>query len=173
MENLLEILKYALPSVLVILITYVMLSHFMNNEEKRRSFLLRRETRKTSMSHKLNAYERLSLFLERITPSSLLVRVPAQNLLVKEYHRLLLQSIRSEFEHNLSQQIYVSDPVWQQVVLAKNATIGIINKIVQECPPDAPASDLSTKVLNHTMEMDRFPTQQALTILKAELRKEL
>ena len=173
MENLLEILKYALPSVLVILITYVMLSNFMNNEEKRRSFLLRRETRKTSMSHKLNAYERLSLFLERITPSSLLLRVPAQNLVVKEYHRLLLQSIRSEFEHNLSQQIYVSDPVWQQVVLAKNATIGIINKLVQECQPDAPASDLSTKVLNHTMEMDRFPTQQALTILKAELRKEL
>ena len=173
MENLLEILKYTLPSVLVILITYVMLSNFMNNEEKRRSFLLRRETRKTSMSQKLNAYERLSLFLERITPSSLLVRVPAQNLVVKEYHRLLLQSIRSEFEHNLSQQIYVSDTVWQQVVLAKNATIGIINKLVQECPPDAPASDLSTKVLNHTMEMDRFPTQQALTILKAELRKEL
>ena len=53
MENLLEILKYALPSVLVILITYVMLSNFMNNEEKRRSFLLRRETRKTSMSQKL------------------------------------------------------------------------------------------------------------------------
>ncbi|NBR82518.1 MAG: hypothetical protein EBT52_02200 [Flavobacteriia bacterium] len=173
MENLLEILKYALPSVLVILITYVMLSNFMNNEEKRRSFLLRRETRKTSMSQKLNAYERLSLFLERITPSSLLVRVPAQNLVVKEYHRLLLQSIRSEFEHNLSQQIYVSDTVWQQVVLAKNATLGIINKLVQECPPDAPASDLSTKVLSHTMEMDRFPTQQALTVLKAELRKEL
>ena len=172
MENLLEILKYTLPSALVILITYVMLSNFINNEEKRRSFLAKGD-RKTTISHKLNAYERLSLFLERITPSSLLLRVPAQNLLVKEYHRLLLQNIRSEFEHNLSQQIYVSDPVWQQVVHAKNATIGIINKLVQQCPPDAPASDLSTKVLNHTMEMDRFPTQQALTILKAELRKEL
>lgn len=173
MEAFLEILKYSLPALLVVLITYLMLSNFMDNEEKRRSYLLRRETRKASLSYKLQAYERLSLFLERITPNSLLVRVPANKLTVRDYHSLLLKSIRDEFEHNLSQQIYVSDDAWRQVVHAKSATVGVLNKLVQECKPDDPAVEFSTKVLGYAMELERFPTRQALLFLKAELRTEL
>jgi hypothetical protein len=173
MEAFLEIIKYTLPALLVVLITYLMLSNFMDNEEKRRSYLLRRETRKASLSYKLQAYERISLFLERITPNSLLVRVPAKKLEVRDYHVLLLKSIRDEYEYNLSQQIYLSDDAWRQVVHAKSATVGILNKMVQECRPDEPGVNLSKKVLNYAMELETFPTRQALTFLKSELRSEL
>lgn len=173
MEAFLEILKYLLPALLVVLITYLMLSNFMDNEEKRRTYLLRRETRKASLSCKLQAYERMALFLERITPSSLLVRVQSGGLNVRDYHALLLKSVRDEFEHNLSQQIYLSDNAWRQVVHAKSATVGILNKLVQECNPQDPGVKFSTKVLNYAMELETFPTRQALNFIKAELRTEL
>lgn len=173
MEAFLEILKYSLPALLVVLITYLMLSNFMDNEEKRRNYLLRREARKASLAHKLQAYERMALFLERITPNSLLVRIPAGKMTVRQYHAILLKSIRDEFEHNLSQQVYLSDDAWRQVVHAKSATVGVLNKLVQECKPDDAALHLSTRVLNYAMELESFPTRKALMFLKAELRTEL
>jgi hypothetical protein len=135
MEVFLEILKYTFPALLMLLLTYLMLSNFLDNEENRRRYLLRKDVRKNALPYRLQAYERLSLFLERITPNSLLVRVPAKNLTAYEYQALLLKSIRDEFEHNLSQQIYISEEAWHMVVTAKSATVSIINKIATQVDP--------------------------------------
>ena len=94
MDIILEILKYALPSIFLLLLTYMMLSNFMENEEKRRSYFLKKETQKSALPIRLQAYERLSLFLERITPDRLLLRVPSKGLNVSQYRNLLVQNIR-------------------------------------------------------------------------------
>ena len=172
MEVFLEILKYTFPALLMLLLTYLMLSNFLDNEENRRVFLLKKEVRKSAMPIRLQAYERITLFLERITPNSMLIRVPANKLNCFEYQSLLLLTIRTEFEHNLSQQVYISEEAWRLVVTAKSATVSIINKIAGELGPEASGIELSKKILEHTMEIGTFPTKSAIHFLKTEVRHE-
>lgn len=173
MEIALEILKYTFPALLMLLLTYLMLSNFLDNEENRRNYMLKREVRKNALPTRLQAYERITLFLERITPNSLLVRVPAKNLTALEYQALLLKSIRDEYEYNLSQQIYISEEAWRLVVTAKSATVSIINKIAAETKPDSSGIDLSKNILNHTLEIGVFPTRSAIHFIKGEIKQEI
>lgn len=172
MDVFIEILKYALPSIFLLLLCYMMLTNFMENEEKRRSYFLKKETQKSALPVRLQAYERLSLFLERITPDRLLVRLHSQNLTAKQYQNLLTETIRTEFEHNLSQQIYISDEAWKLVVDAKSATVGIINNISNEFNDEDDGMKLRKAILNHVMEMEQFPTKRALRLLKAEVKRD-
>ena len=172
MDVFLEILKYTFPALLMLLMTYLMLSNFLDNEENRRKFLLKREVRKNSLPIRLQAYERITLFLERITPNSLLVRIPAQTMNCYEYQTLLLHTIRNEFEHNLSQQVYISEEAWRISVTAKSATVSIINKIAGDLGREATGLELSKKILQHTLEIGTFPTRSAIHFIKTEVRQE-
>lgn len=172
MDVIFEILKYALPSIFLLILCYMMLTNFMENEEKRRSYFLKKETQKSALPIRLQAYERLSLFLERITPDRLLVRLHSQGLNAPQYQTLLVETIRNEFEHNLSQQIYISEEAWKLIVDAKSATVGIINNISNEFDEKAEGLALRKAILNKTMEMESFPTKKALRYLKGEVRRD-
>lgn len=169
MEIFLEIFKYTFPALLMLLLTYLILSNFVDNEEKRRLYLLRKKNQKSALPLRLQAYERLTLFLERITPNSLLVRQSSGSLNVKQYQQQLQKAIREEYEYNLSQQIYVSDEAWRMVVTAKSATVSIINNIASKLPADAPGVELSKKVLEECMNMNQLPTRAAINFLKQEI----
>ncbi len=172
MDVILEILKYALPSIFLLLLCYMMLSNFMENEEKRRSYFLKKETQKSALPIRLQAYERLSLFLERITPDRLLLRLSSKGMNVQQYRSVLVNAIRQEFEHNLSQQIYLSDEAWKLVVTAKSATVGIINNVAEELDPKKEGVELSKALLNKVMTMESFPTKKALGYLKREVKRD-
>lgn len=172
MEIFLEILKYTFPALLMLLLAYLMLSNFTENEENRRLYFLKKETQKQALPIRMQAFERITLFLERITPNSLLVRTPASGLSAKEYQSLLLKTIRNEFEYNLSQQIYVSEEAWQMVVTAKSATVSIVNRVAQGLPAEATGVDLSKRILEHAMELGTFPTRNAIHYLKSEAYRE-
>ena len=90
----------------------------------------------------------------------------------KQYQTLLTETIRAEFEHNLSQQIYVSDEAWKLLVDAKSATVGIINNIAKDFQADDDGMRLRKTILNKTMEMESFPTKHALRYLKAEVKRD-
>jgi len=171
MDVFLEILKFALPSIFLLVMTYLMLSNFMDNEEKRRMYFLKKETQKSALPIRMQAYERLALFLERITLDRLLVRVPARKMNTETYSRVLVDLIRQEFEHNLSQQIYVSENTWKMVVRAKSTTVTLVNNTANELSPQTPGIELSKKLLNHIMEMEAYPTKQALSYLKGEVAR--
>ena len=170
MDVVIDILKYALPAIFLLILAYMMLSNFIENEEKRRRYFLKKETQKSALPTRMQAYERLTLFLERIHPDRLLVRVPAKKVTVRGYQQLLTYHIRQEFEHNLSQQIYVSDEAWQYVVNAKSSTVGIINSWAQDLDPDAPGVELSKHLLNKMMEQETHPIQNAIRVLRNEVR---
>lgn len=171
MDVFLEILKYALPSIFLLVMTYLMLSNFMDNEEKRRSYFLKKETQKSALPIRMQAYERMAMFLERITLDRLLVRLPVKKMTVEQYRHLLVDIIRQEFEHNLSQQIYISENSWRLVVRAKSTTVTLINNAAAELKEEDKAIDLSKKLLNQVMEMENYPTKQALVYLKGEVKR--
>ncbi|HXH19772.1 MAG TPA: hypothetical protein VNJ07_11895 [Chitinophagales bacterium] len=172
LESILEILKYVLPSLIVFLTAFFVLKSFFNNEMKKLEQQLRTESRKDTLPLRLQAYERLSVFLERISPVNLIPRTVQPGMTAMMLKQALLQSIRMEYEHNVSQQIYVSTNVWRTVSLVKDEIIKDINLLSASMPPEAPAKDLSKRILEYYLESEHvLPTQQALDLIKMEVKK--
>jgi hypothetical protein len=118
------------------------------------------------MPIRLQAYERLALFLERISIPSLVVRVAPKSADKAAYENLLIKNIENEFEHNLSQQIYMSDECWNIIKAAKNATIQAIRRAGMS--ESDTADKLREDVLNETMDR-QSPSATALAFVKKEI----
>ncbi len=171
-ESILEILKYVLPSIIVFLTAFFVLKSFFNNEMKKLEQQIRSESRKDTLPLRLQAYERLSVFLERISPVNLIPRTIQPGMNAQMLKQALVQAVRMEYEHNVSQQIYVSTNVWRTVSIVKDEIIKDINVLSASLPPDAPAKELSKRILEHYLESEHvLPTQQALDLLKVEVKK--
>lgn len=130
--------------------------------------MIRQENQKTALPLKLQAYERMALFLERISLGKLLLRVKPVSQHIQDYEDLLTRTIDMEFEHNLSQQIYVSTECWNVIKTSKNATIGMIRKTAKR--EDIENADmLREKMLTGLMDQTA-PTDAALDYIKNEVR---
>lgn len=168
----LEILKYILPSLVVFLTAYYVISAFLKSERDKAELQSRIGNKQDILPLRLQAYERLAVFLERITPSSLIPRVIQQSMTAKRLQQSLIQNIRMEYEHNLSQQIYVSTRIWGMVSLVKDEMIRDINILGASVPENASAKDLSKRILEYYLESDEaVPAQSALEAIKAEVKK--
>lgn len=126
---------------------------------------------RTVTTIKLQAYERIILFLERISLESLIVRVSSPEMTSSQLHNALLSSIRSEFEHNLSQQIYMSQQAWEVVRNARSNMIKIINSEAEKLPPDSSGIALSKKLLEKIMDLEKEPTRAAIDYVKNEIAR--
>ena len=169
-EFLLDIAKIAIPGILLLLATYYVLNNLLKNEERNRYYNLRKETAKVLNPIRLTAYERLALFLERIQPDSLLLRVQQNGMKAKELHLALLTTIREEFEHNVTQQIYVSNDVWIVTKNAKESIVQLVNTCASEVPDDLPAVELSKIIIERYGSIETTPVDVALNMLKSEVK---
>lgn len=169
METLFDILKITIPALIVFLTAWVLLRNLMKNEEGRRKQELILQNSRNVVPIKLQAYERIILFLERISLESLLLRISTSEMTVSQLQSALLTTIRSEFEHNLSQQIYMSPQAWEVVKNARSNMIRMINSEAEELSGTSPAIDLSKKLLEKVMELESEPTRAAIDFIKAEV----
>lgn len=167
-ENILQLFFYLLPAVVVGLISYYFFQMHFKNEEKRRRFVLRQENQKDALPLRLQAYERMALFLERISLGKLLLRVKPVSQDIQDYEDLLTRTIDMEFEHNLAQQIYLSTECWNVIKTSKNATIGMIRKTAKREELES-ADMLREKLLTGLMDQTA-PTEAALDYIKNEVR---
>ena len=162
-----DLFLFAIPSIITGIIAYYFFREHTKNEDGRRRYLLKKDMQVNAMPLRLQAYERMTLFLERISPSKLLIRIAPNNSNKADYEALLIQSIEQEFEHNLSQQIYISDKCWSIATTAKNATIQLIRKASMLEKTDT-ANKLREVVLTEMMER-RSPSDAALSFIKEEV----
>ena len=168
-KDFIDFFKFLTPSVvMLIVVVYLVGGHFRDNE-KRQKMKLVRGNKKLITPLRLQAYERLVLLLERITPEALLMRTGAKT--CETLHRELLHTICTEFEHNLTQQLYVSTEAWNSVKNAKNYTITLINNAAREIEGNTPASQLSRKILDMAMELEQPITEKALNEIKREIQQ--
>lgn len=171
MKTAYDILLMTIPALIVFLTAWLVLRNMMkNDQDKRRQELILQNT-KTVTPTRLHAYERIVLFLERISLESLLVRVSTPEMSAPQLHSALLTTIRSEFEHNLSQQIYMSSQAWEVVRNARSSMIKIINTEFEKLPDGSIGMALSKRLLEKIMEMDKEPTRVAIDYLKAEIAR--
>ena len=168
-DKILEVILYAVPALITGLIAFYFFREHTKNEEGRRRFLLHKDLQSSTTPVRLQAYERMVLFLERIKITKLLVRVQPTSSNKKDYETLLIATIEQEFEHNLTQQIYVGEECWNYITAAKNATIKSIR-----------TAGLSTEVnsadkLRETILTDGIeslpPSDAALSYIKEEVNQ--
>lgn len=171
MDDFFEILKLLLPALLVFLTTFYMLKKFLDNEDKKRLMELKQEGHKFVTPIRFQAYERMILFLERISPENLLMRVHKPGMNARIFQAELLQTIRTEFEHNISQQIYISNSGWDLVKRSKEETIKIINIASSKVNDNSSGLDLSKVIFKIITELGKVPTQVAVDFLKKEIRQ--
>lgn len=166
-ERIFDLFLFAIPALITGTIAYFFFREHTKNEDGRRRFLLHKDMQVNTLPIRLQAYERMAIFLERITPSKLLIRVAPLSSNKEDYESLLIANIDQEFEHNLSQQIYVSDECWNITTAAKNATIQLIRK-ASLLEKTATANKLREVVLMEMMEK-RAPSDAALSYIKQEV----
>jgi len=170
-SDFIDFIKYILPSVFLLAAMIYIVGGYFRDAEKREKMKVIRGNQKLVTPLRLQAYERLTLLLERISPESLLMRSPNTPAKTCDaLHLELLHSVRVEFEHNLSQQLYVSQDAWNTVKNAKNFTINLINNAAKEVPGNAPATQLSRRLLDMAMELDQPITEKALNQIKREIQ---
>jgi hypothetical protein len=171
MEVLLDILQITVPSLLVFLTAWFLLRNMIrNDQDKRRQELILQNSR-AIIPIRLQAYERVVLFLERISLESLLVRINTPGMSAAQLHSALLNTIRSEFEHNLSQQIYMSQQAWEVVKNARSNTLKLINTEFEKAPETATGLEFSRRLLEKVMEIEKEPTKTAVEYIKNEVAR--
>lgn len=171
MEIAADILKITIPALLVFLTSWILLRNMIRNDQDKRRQELVLQNSRTVTPIKLQAYERIVLFLERISLESLLVRISTSDMTASQLHTALLNAIRSEFEHNLSQQIYMSQQAWEVVRNARSNMIKIINSEVEKMAPDSTGMALSKQLLERIMELEKEPTRAAIDYIKGEISR--
>lgn len=170
MDLALQIIAYTLPSLIVFLITFFMVKAFFDKEYKLRLLEYREQNLRQSLPVRLQAYERLILFLERISLNNLLPRVRTKEMNVAAFRQALITQIGIEYEHNLSQQLYVSPRVWEVVKAAKEEMKSVINRHSMELRPDAPSAELSKSIISKLAELEEdTATVKAILALKQEV----
>ncbi len=127
MEIILEIVKITIPAVIVFLTVYVLMKYHYRKVYSIEVLKTRNENINTTLPLKLQAYERLALFCERISPQSLIFRLKKDSVSAEDLKNLMILTIKQEFDHNITQQIYVSDSLWDIVTIGKNQLIEIIS----------------------------------------------
>lgn len=165
-DNILQLFGFLLPAVVTGVVAFYFFRLHTRNEEGRRRYMLHKDSQKDAMPIRFQAYERMALFLERIAIPSLVVRVAPKSTDKADYEHLLISNIEKEFDHNLSQQIYMSDECWNIIKAAKNATIQSIRRAAMS---ETDSSDkLREDILNATMDK-ASPSATALAFIKKEI----
>ena len=175
MNTLSEISKIILPALLVAILAYFLIKQFLERDEKRQELFnkqkIKLDMQKTMLPLRLQAYERLVLLLERISPANLLIRVNRPGMTAAEFQSELTQALRDEFDHNLSQQVYVSGKAWENLKNAREELLRMINSSATKLEADATGADLAAEIFALDLQPGKQAYQIALDQLKEEFRE--
>lgn len=169
MNSILEILKYILPSVVVAATAYYLIHLFLTRETESRLKEAQIQNKSLITPIRLQAYERIVLFLERISPQNLILRVNEPGMTARDLQSVLIRQIRDEYEHNLSQQVYLSNKSWELVKTAKEDLIKIVNTSAAQIGDEATSTDLAQKIFEEYLRADKTSVSFALDFVKKEI----
>ena len=172
-NTLLELLKYTVPAIVVLITSYVIVNKFLVSQMQRKQMAIFKDAQDVTLRLRLQAYERLTLFIERISQRQLIARIYDSNMTVRDLQQAVILTITAEFEHNLAQQIYVSKNVWETVKGVKEQEMNMVSTLARTLDPEAPARDLHARILEVVSQAGEndLPTDIALKIIKDEAAK--
>ena len=165
-----DIIKYIVAgSVVVAVANWLFWPQYNSRALRLKSLDMARDVKKEVLPLRLQAYERVVLLVERINPAHLLVRLHQPSLSALDFQHILLNEIRSEYQHNITQQLYVSDLAWSVTKQLKDNTVALIRNTMSTLPATASAKEFNALLLTHIAEMEENPYDLALRTIKNEL----
>ncbi|MEO5910222.1 MAG: hypothetical protein ABIP95_05000 [Pelobium sp.] len=167
----LDILKYTLSGILVFFTAYFLLKNHLDNYYNLKKMEYKTIVIKDILPLKLQAYERMTLFVERINPINLLLRLHSSGMSSKEMQSLILSEIKAEYQHNISQQLYISNDAWGIIKRVKEDTINMVNQSMASLHPEASAVELSKLIFSRLESVEENPYDLALLILKNDIQE--
>ena len=171
MEILAELAKLIIPAAIVLYGMYLTVKSFTRKELESSLLQLKMKNTETILPIRLQAYERICLFLERISPNNLVIRLNDSSYSAKQFQQILISEIRNEYNHNLSQQVYMAEHGWTMVKNAKEEIIAIINQSGEGLEENSKSIDLARRIFERMTERDQDPVSVALAEVKNEIRQ--
>lgn len=170
MEYFIDLLKLILPAGAVLYGMYLVVMSFLSKEREKMLVDLKSQHTQTILPLRLQAAERICLLLERITPNNLVRRTNPSEFSAAELHSRLVNEVREEFNHNLSQQVYFTVEAWETVRKAVEDTVTLINMSRQHLGPDASGMELAKAIFSQSLEQKNDLISQALKEIKSEVQ---
>lgn len=167
----LDIIKYTIAGLGVVWIAFYLFKPYLDRSESMQLIELKKTISAQTLPLKLQAYERVVLFVERINPSNLLVRLNNPEYSAAELYMLIVAELRNEYQHNVTQQIYVSTNTWAIVRRLKDETLGVINYAIKDLPETATGLELSKTILTQISQSDKNPYDIGLSLIRKELEE--
>ena len=164
----LEIVRYTVPSLVVFFTIYFLLNRQFRQQMYTEQLRFGSKRREQTDAVKLQAYERLILFCERIDPQHLFLRLNTGDMSALEMQQAMLVAVNQEFTHNYTQQLYVSAKLWKIIVLAKDQVMGIITETGAHLQPGDPAVQLLQLLGRVKVDLSLDPLEQAKSAIKNE-----
>lgn len=172
MENWVLIFLVTIPALGVFGVVYFLMKQFFHREMKIREEEIRLKSRKDYIPLRIQAYERTVLYLERIDPNNLIMRLHRPGMSAKMLHAEILKSIREEYIHNMAQQLYISEKGWDLVKQAKEETVKIFNMAHNSMENDiASGVEFSKVVFDIVGRLEHLPTEKAIKYLRKDFQK--
>jgi hypothetical protein len=172
METLIgDLLKLLLPASLVLYAMYLVVKSFLNKDFEKKLVELKFKNSEIVLPIRLQAYERMTLFLERISPHNLIVRVNEGGITAGYLQQKLLHEIREEYNHNMSQQIYMTQETWTAIKQSMENIVTLINTSAQHVSADARSIELAKLILEQLIQSNNDPVAPAMKMLKNEISK--
>lgn len=165
-----EILKYCVPALCVLLTTWLVMHKFYQSEAEKRLWELKRLSQKEISPLRMRAYERLALLLERTTPEHMFLDLNLAEMTILQVQQHLMRTIRMEYDHNLSQQIYVSEEVWTAILASREQMVAFINSVAQQMPKDSSALDFAKVMITAYAANGETTNEKAMQLLRSEAR---
>ncbi len=172
MEPIYDLLKIIIPAGIVLYAMFLVVKTMMQKQNEAKIIEMKSKNKEIVLPIRLQAYERMTLFLERISPDQLIKRVNKSEMNVAELQYVILNEIREEFNHNLSQQVYMSDEAWKIIKNAKEELIMLINQSAKELNPEAKSLELVKSIYSQSLEKRIDSLEYGLTFLKNEIQQE-
>ena len=171
LDYLFDLFKILIPSVAVVVVVQVMLKNHFDDQKRRDQLISAKSDRQDLRPLQMQAFERLVLFLERLQPDNLMMRIQKPRMSARALHTAMLKAIRQEYEHNMTQQLYVSPASWKLVLMARDEVSKLVNLAATQVAEDATSLDLGKSMMDIVMRMDKMPTDVAILGLKSEFQK--
>ncbi len=171
MEIAFQLALIVVPAGAVLMTAIFFMRKIAEREVRVAQLELKAERQKFFLPHRVEAYQRVILLMERIHPNSLIMRLNNPGLPAAAFQLKLLESIREEFEHNIAQQMYIAPASWDIARKAKDETMKIINLAGQQMGPTSTGMDLSSKIFEIVAEVGTLPTEIAVKALKEDVQR--
>lgn len=170
MEDLIELIKILAPASLMLYLAYLLVRSFLNKQLAAENLKISQKNQEVITPIRLQAYERICLLLERISPSNLITRLNDAKYSALELQNILISEVREEFNHNLSQQLYMSEEAWGYVSAAVENVLTLINEAAEGMDEKESSLALAKKIFEIHLGKEKDSLKEALVFVKAEIQ---